>query len=527
MKKVIIPLIWIFSTFAAHAQTVPFGNTRYKGEFVGQRIFQDCERNIYSINDLMADKPLIMFQSTVDCGYCFEEAPAVSDDIIKYKDKINFAFFLTSHNTYPRCSSKDAGDHDWPDDWRNRYPGYKNIPISIQGIDYFMLNCEVTTSFGVLDPRTNKIVGGGCREDGSKSAIEAALKLIADGVYTSFATSVVKPQIAVSPLSNKSTITLTTATSGAEIYYTTDGSTPSKSSKKYTSSFEVTDSRLVKAIAVKANMNMSPVAIKFIEVDNASLVNIAPTGTAYQWTGLPNYTSNSNRKVFAAANDGKMVNASLNNGQADAKNTYEAVGVVWDEEKTGITSLKLTHVSVLSRNDNRKNFFGFGMKVQTTNDGQTWTDLNIANFPEYPYGAEQFSMNTDPILFFGDNPITAKGIRIIGQLAISGVNWANTGDYLGLRELEIFKNNNVTNTEDFYSNQEINIYPNPAKDMLHASFADPSYTEYTISDLTGKVLIASKIVQKDNDIDVSMLPKGLYVFKAIGAKTHIQKMLLQ
>ena len=327
-KQFVILLLATIAQTVCLAQVAPYGNTRYKGELVEQRMFQDCQENIYSLADMMVDKPLIVFQSTVDCGYCFEEAPEVSESILKYKDKINFAFFLTRHNNDPSCSSAGAGDHDWPEDWRNRYPGYKNIPISIQGSDYFMLNCEVTTSFGIMDPRTNKIVGGGCREGGRLAAIEAALKMYEDGIYTSFATTVAKPTINITGSGNTRTVTLSCSTANADIYYTTDGEVPSIKSKKYNGAFIISSSRLVKTMAVKSNMNISPVAIKFAEITNSNQIEVGKNGKGYEWTALTTYASNSNRKEFPEANDGKLVDAKLNEGNGDINNAYEAVGII-------------------------------------------------------------------------------------------------------------------------------------------------------------------------------------------------------
>ena len=55
------------------------------------------------------------------------------------------------------------------------------------------------------------------------------------------------------------TVTLTCATSGADVYYTTDGSTPTSGSTKYTAAFTISDTTTVKAIAIKDGMNTSAV----------------------------------------------------------------------------------------------------------------------------------------------------------------------------------------------------------------------------------------------------------------------------
>ena len=56
-----------------------------------------------------------------------------------------------------------------------------------------------------------------------------------------------------------STITLSTTTPGASIYYTTDGSTPNEEATLYSSPFEIATETNVKAIAIRAHYNESSV----------------------------------------------------------------------------------------------------------------------------------------------------------------------------------------------------------------------------------------------------------------------------
>ncbi len=75
--------------------------------------------------------------------------------------------------------------------------------------------------------------------------------------------SVVPPDLTISPVSNNyyNPITVSMSTTGgtgaSSIYYTTDGSTPTTSSTKYTAAFSVSTATVVKAIAVDANGNVS------------------------------------------------------------------------------------------------------------------------------------------------------------------------------------------------------------------------------------------------------------------------------
>lgn len=60
-------------------------------------------------------------------------------------------------------------------------------------------------------------------------------------------------------VADNSTVTLASATSGATIFYTNDGSTPTRASAIYTVPITITDAVMIKAFAIKAGMNDSAV----------------------------------------------------------------------------------------------------------------------------------------------------------------------------------------------------------------------------------------------------------------------------
>lgn len=78
------------------------------------------------------------------------------------------------------------------------------------------------------------------------------------------------------------TVTITCATDGADIYYTDDGSTPSASSTKYTEAITVTRTTTIKAIGVKEGYDNSAVVSTTYTVNTPTVANptFSPNGGA-------------------------------------------------------------------------------------------------------------------------------------------------------------------------------------------------------------------------------------------------------
>ena len=90
--------------------------------------------------------------------------------------------------------------------------------------------------------------------------------LISDSVTVEYNATVAKPTYSIKGTPGKRKIKLKCSTSGATIYYTTDGSKPTANSKKYTGLITITKKTKIRAIAIK-NGSKSSVMTKTVKVD--------------------------------------------------------------------------------------------------------------------------------------------------------------------------------------------------------------------------------------------------------------------
>ncbi len=90
--------------------------------------------------------------------------------------------------------------------------------------------------------------------------------------------TVTAPTISATAVAGGQQVSISSGTSGATIYYTTDGSTPTASSPTYGSSFKLTATKTVKAIAMKTGMVNSSVASQSVTVSRVATPTISPAG---------------------------------------------------------------------------------------------------------------------------------------------------------------------------------------------------------------------------------------------------------
>ena len=78
-------------------------------------------------------------------------------------------------------------------------------------------------------------------------------------------------------------------------------------------------------------------------------------------------------------------------------------------------------------------------------------------------------------------------------------------------------------------NKEISIYPNPTNGFINISgIKSNSNTYLKIVDIYGRIILKEAISSDNNKLDLSFLPKGIYIIELFGMETyHVEKVILK
>jgi hypothetical protein len=111
----------------------------------------------------------------------------------------------------------------------------------------------------------------------------------------------------------------------------------------------------------------------------------------------------------------------------------------------------------------------------------------------------------------------------------SGLDIADDGDYIlfgigeqgpiGMADIILAKMNQwlITDIEEISEEIQVNIYPNPVKEILNIKLTETNENEYSIMDISGKILKQGEFVSQ---INVSDLKSGIYFINIINNTTN-------
>ena len=216
--------------------------------------------------------------------------------------------------------------HKWSREWKSDKDGH----------------WRVCTDCGIAGVKSAHISGGAATETTSEICtvcgyvITPAINAVQTPVITPNGGNFAGPQ----------TVTITCATEGAEIHYTTDGTDPTRDSAKYTAPFTITNDATVKAIAVREYYHDSAIAsaVFTISISAPDAPVITPNGgsfsgyceisiTAQEGAAIYYTTDGTEPTAFSTKYSGKFT--------ITATTTINAIAFV-GEAKSSVTSATFT-----------------------------------------------------------------------------------------------------------------------------------------------------------------------------------------
>ncbi len=224
---------------------------------------------------------------------------------------------------------------------------------------------------------------------------------------------------------------------------------------------------------------------------------------------------------------------------ANASNMYKTTdgGSNWSIVSGNIGSGQVNYIAINKADPNKvwvcKSGFNSGQKVYQTLDGGTsWTNIS-GTLPNYPVNTIVNAPNTDNGLYIG----TDLGVYYYDSNLGDWIPFMKDLPNVIVKELELFeqddkiraatygrglwesktypfansiKTNNSTNIFD------VNIYPNPAKDVVYIDFLSeiPNNYKLQIFNNLGSIINHNTILNKSsNAVNISNLSKGIYFIK--------------
>jgi len=225
-----------------------------------------------------------------------------------------------------------------------------------------------------------------------------------------------------------------------------------------------------------------------------------PSGNIYMATSTDLYVMKSG---LALTHIGAFSVANVNGDLTSCSYPYSVLPVLW--QNFTVTSQENKSVSVsweVSQQINDKGYY-----VEHSVDGANWNQIGfIANSGD--------DKNVAQYSFTDENPVSGKNYYRICQVDIDGKQ-----SYSEIKELNI----------DINAGNTVNVWPNPAKDVIHVQNNNEGYSIARIYNLSGALIGESKMQAGINTINVSNLSFGIYIvnIKTADGQSYNKKFIKQ
>ena len=344
---------------------------------------------------------------------------------------------------------------------------------------------------------------------------------------------------------NPITVTLTCATEGATIYYTTDGTTPDESSMQYYNPFVIDSTCTLKARAFKGGMDPSNVAFAEYTFPTA-VANIAEFKAAgqlnagtYRITGSVTFVYRSDRRIFIedatggllvydnstpvvtrTYNEGDVISGGIVGTYSLYNGLNEMVPVADWAAAFGTAAVNPVLVDIQQLSSNfaeyesrlvRINNVTFPDGLEFTTDAAT--EVVLTDETGSAMFRNQFK-TLDTTLAAGAN------VDVMGFASIYMPDDEPTYQILPRTNADIISIVGIDEVEML----GVSLYPNPTTGMVNVSFEAANSCEVQICDMFGRLLSSSQM-SGEQQLDFSAYAPGMYLvrFTTTDGRTAVVK----
>ena len=300
-------------------------------------------------------------------------------------------------------------------------------------------------------------------------------------------------------------VTISSATAGAQIFYTMDGSTPTVASLPYQGTLTVNNNVTIKALAVHDTMYNSTVATaSYVILDTNSLVTLP-------FDISDNSDSAQVDIVTMPGFRGYHLGSSYADGSVkfEAAHAGEAALVAHLDSAPGVLSFDLKGKKGGS---SPAAYEDVTMEISQSLDGHDWRtvailnneDIIIDNFVNFT----GFALDSATRYIRWRLLSAAKGNTQLNNIAIT--QWQNT-DTTAIVSREV---------------QAVTIAPNPTHDEVFVLSSDARILSVALYDLSGKLLL-HRNQAVDESISLRAYPAGVYLLRIATDKGMLHKKILK
>lgn len=149
---------------------------------------------------------------------------------------------------------------------------------------------------------------------------------------------------------------------------------------------------------------------------------------------------------------------------------------------------------------------------------QKYTEIKTqTSYIHVTYPAPAWQQNGDPQI---DTTIAYRWWSDTFNIPVAEIETNATGSVSSAKWCHSYQQGSVRITENSVINNKVCVYPNPASDIVNITGIN-EISSIIISDITGKIVKGSILNNSKNNLNISNLNNGIYIYQIVNSKGNV------